>query len=434
MEKSNRYYKGVGPVKLRTGVLFLATLLVAGRSGAYADTVSDWNAIAEQAVADGGHPPVVASLDFAIVHVAIYDAVISLDRRYEPYHVVIPRASGSPEAAAAKASYDVLVYLFPAQSARLTTTFSYYLANHGISPQDPGITVGQQAAAGIISLRSNDGRFPAGQPPFMGGTAAGVWRPTASYIPGPPASLAPGLTPWVANVTPFTMRRNSQFRAEGPPDLSSALYTEDYNEVKELGARFNSGRTPEQTEIGYFWADSGPVLWQRALRNIASRYIDNIGDSARMFALVDLASADAQVACWETKYFYVFWRPVTAIQEGDSDGNPDTAGDPTWEPLINTPNFPEYTSGHVTSSSAAAEALTRFFGTDRVTFSITTAYPLALRPTRVFGRFSTAVEEVIDARVFTGIHFRTGDTHGRSQGVRVAQWVFKNYLRPLGER
>jgi hypothetical protein len=413
----------------------LATLLAASWSGAYAyDTVSDWNAIAEQAVTDSGHPPVVASLDFAIVHVAIYDAVIALDRRYEPYHAVIPRASGSPEAAAAKAAYDVLVYLFPAQTASLTTTFSYYLATHGISPHDPGITVGQQAAAGIISLRSNDGRFPAGQPPFMGETAAGVWRPTASYIPGPPASVAPGLTPWVANVTPFAMRRNSQFRAEGPPDLSSALYAEDYNEVKELGARFNSRRTPEQTEIGYFWADSGPALWQRALRNIASRYIDNIGDSARMFALVDLASADAQIACWETKYFYVFWRPVTAIQDGDNDGNPDTVDDPRWEPLINTPNFPEYTSGHSTSSSAAAEALTQFFGTDRVTFSITTANPLALRPTRVFRRFSTAVEEVIDARVFTGIHFRTADTHGRSQGMRVARWVFKNYLRPLGER
>jgi hypothetical protein len=230
------------------------------------------------------------------------------------------------------------------------------------------------------------------------------------------------------------MKRNSQFRAEGPPDLSSALYAEDYNEVKALGARFNSGRTPEQTEIGYFWADSGPALWQRAMRNIAGRYSDNIGDSARMFALVDLASADAQIACWETKYSYVFWRPVTAIQEGDNDGNPGTVGDPKWEPLINTPNFPEYTSGHAASSSAAAEALTQFFGTDRVTFSMTTANPLASHPTRVFGRFSTAVDEVIDARVFTGIHFRTADAHGRSQGVRVAHWVFKNYLRPLGER
>jgi hypothetical protein len=125
---------------------------------------------------------------------------------------------------------------------------------------------------------------------------------------------------------------------------------------------------------------------------------------------------------------------VTAIQEGDSDGNPDTVGDPTWEPLINTPNFPDYISGHSASSSAAAEALTQFFGTDRVTFSITTAHPLTLRKTRVFSRFSTAVEEVIDARVFTGIHFRTADTHGRSQGMRVAHWVFQNYLRPLGER
>jgi hypothetical protein len=192
--------------------------LAASWSGAYAfDTVSDWNAIAEQAVTLAGHPPPVASLDFAIVHAAVYDAVVALDRRYEPYHVVIPDASGSPEAAAAKAAYDVLVYLFPAQSASLTTVFSNYLANRGILPQDPGIMVGQRADAGIITLRSNDGRFPAGQQPFMGGTAAGVWRPTPSYIPGPPPSFAPGLTPWVANVTPFTMKRNSRFAPRGRP-------------------------------------------------------------------------------------------------------------------------------------------------------------------------------------------------------------------------
>jgi hypothetical protein len=168
------YYQGVGR---RTGLLFLAMFLAASWSGVFAyDTVSDWNAIAEQAVTVAGHPPPVASLDFAIVQAAVYDAVVALDRRYEPYHVVIPRASGSPEAAAAKAAYDVLVYLFPAQNGSLTTTFSNYLATHGISPYDPGITVGLQAAAGIIALRSNDGRFPPGQPPFMGGTAAGVWR------------------------------------------------------------------------------------------------------------------------------------------------------------------------------------------------------------------------------------------------------------------
>ncbi|MGB7847750.1 MAG: hypothetical protein WBL63_19215, partial [Candidatus Acidiferrum sp.] len=223
------------------------------------DPIAAWNAIAERAVKTAGHAPPIAALDFAIVHLAIYDAVESFNRRYEPYNAFVPKAAGSPSAAAAKAGHDMLVGLFPSQTLMLDAGYANFLATNGIDPFDPGIAVGAQAALAILALRSNDGRFPVNPPPFVGSTAIGHWRPTPSLLPGPPPSFAPGLAPWVANVTPFTMKRNSQFRVDPPPDLSSEEWVSDYNEVKEIGSLTSTTRTAEQTEIGYFWADSGPV-------------------------------------------------------------------------------------------------------------------------------------------------------------------------------
>jgi hypothetical protein len=396
------------------------------------DPIAAWNEIAEKAVKTAGHPPPVAALDFAIVHLAIYDAVESIDGRYRPYHIVVPNAFGSLSAAAAKAGHDVLVGLFPAQSATLEADYANFLSANGIDPSDPATAVGAQAAADMLTLRSNDGRFPPNQVPFFGSIAIGQWRPTPSLLPGPPPSFAAGLTPWVASVTPFTMNGNSQFRVDPPPDLTSAEWASDYNEVKAIGSLVSTTRTAEQTEIGYFWADSGPVLWQNALRYISQNYLNNIGDSARMYALAEAALADAQIACWESKYFYNFWRPITAIRLGDQDGSPETEVDLDWQPLINTPNFPEYPSGHATSSGAISYVLRLFFGTDVVNFKMTTTNPNALQKTRTFTRFSQAEEEVIDARVYVGIHYRNTDRTSRAQGLRVANWVFKNYFRPIG--
>jgi hypothetical protein len=233
------------------------------------DPIADWNAIAETAVKTNGAPPPVAALDFAIVHLAIYDAVESIDRRYEPYHAFVPDASGSPSAAAAKAGHDVLLGLFPTQEATLDSAYNSYLAANDINPSDPGIAVGAKAAADILALRANDGRFPPNPPPFLGNTAIGQWRPTPSLLPGPPPSFAPGLTPWVANVTPFTMRSDSQFRLGPPPDLASETWAHDYNEVKSIGSLTSTTRTAEQTDIAYFWDDSGPILWQNSLRYIS---------------------------------------------------------------------------------------------------------------------------------------------------------------------
>lgn len=395
------------------------------------DPIAAWNEISERAVKTAGHAPPVAALDFAIVHLAIYDAVESIDRRYEPYHALVPGATGSLSAAAARAGHDVLVGLFPLQKLALDAAYANFLATNGIDPFDPGSTVGAQAAADILALRSNDGRFPVNPPPFLGSSAIGQWRPTPSFLPGPPPSFAPGLTPWVATVTPFTMNSNSQFRVDPPPDLSSDVWTADYNEVMTVGSLTSTTRTPEQTEIGYFWADSGPVLWQNALRYISRNFLNDIGDSARMYALAEASLADTQIACWDTKYFHNFWRPVTAIRAGG--GNPALVADPAWQPLINTPNFPEYTSGHASTSGAISHALRLFFGTDELNFQMTTTNPNAQQKTRTFTRFSQAEEEVVDARVYVGIHYRNSDTTARAQGLRVANWVFKNYFRPVGD-
>src|SRR6267143_3558022 len=419
---------------IQCGLVLVVLASILATNAKAQDPIAAWNEISEKAVKTAGHPPPVAALDFAIVHLAIYDAVESIDRRYEPYHAFVPGATGSVSAAAAKAGHDVLVRLFPSQLLTLDAAYANFLATNGIDPFDPGIAVGAVAALAILALRSNDGRFPVNPPPFLGSTAIGQWRPTPSLLPGAPPSFAPGLAPWVGSVTPFTMKSNSQFRVDPPPDLTDEVWASDYNEIKEIGSLTSTTRTLEQTEIGYFWADSGPVLWQNALRYISRNYLNDIGDSARMYALAEAALADAQIACWGSKYFYNFWRPITAIRLGDQDGNPATELDPDWQPLINTPNFPEYPSGHASTSGAISHVLRLFFGSDKLNFQMTTTNPNALQKTRTFTRFSQAENEVIDARVYVGIHYRNTDRTSGVQGRRVANWVFKKYFRPIDER
>lgn len=416
-------------IRLTLAATALASALAANARAA--DPISDWNQISETAVKTANHPPPVAALDFAIVHLAIYDAVESFDRRFEPYNALVPGATGSPSAAVAKAGHDVLVGLFGAQKSALDEAYGNYLTANGIDVSDPGTEVGAQAAANMLALRAHDGRFPPNPPPFLGGTAIGEWRPTPSLLPGTPPTLAPGLTPWVATVTPFTLQSDSQFRLGPPPALTSAQWAEDYNEVKSIGSLNSTTRTPDQTDIGYFWADSGPILWQNALRYLARNYLVDMGDSARMYALAEAAMADAQIACWDSKYFYVFWRPITSIRLGDQDGNPATVVDPAWQPLIDTPNFPEYPSGHADISSAVTNVLRLFFGSDVKTFQMTTTNALAVQKTRTFARFTEAEQGVVDARVYSGIHYRNSDNAARAQGHTVASWVFRNYFLPL---
>jgi hypothetical protein len=418
-------------------VIAILAILLAAPASARADAVADWNLIAMQgiAAANPAHPPPVTFIDMAIVQAAIYDAVQAIERRYKPYHVEIAGASGSPAAATAKAARDVLVNLFPDQTPTIDNIYNQYLIDHSLSSADPGVAVGATAASGIIALRANDGRFPPGQMPFAGGKNPGEWRPTDSFIGTPPAPppFSPMAARWVANVTPFALKSGDQFRAGPPPPLTSHNYTRDYNEVKAMGARFNSSRTDEQTDLALFWASNYVAPWNRALRDIAEAQNLNIGDSARLFALVNLAMADAVITAWDSKVAYASWRPLTAIRSGNDDTNPDTVGDSEWQPLINNPNYPDHTSGANNTSGAATRMLELFFGTNEMSFIVKTTNAAAIQQTRTYSRFSDAAQDVVDARIYEGIHFRFADEDARKQGRHVAQWVFDHFLKPLNE-
>ena len=408
------------------GLSLFACLIWAAPARAQ-DAVIFWNEVAATAIpAVAAHSGPQGLIDYAKVHLAIYDAVQAIERRYEPYHVEIPGASGSPHAAAAKAAHDVLLALLPSQAGFLATTYANYLSANGLQPTDPGVAVGAAAAAGILALRANDGAFPSNFPAFNGGTAPGDWRPT---LP----AFATMTAPWLGFVQPFARKDSSDLVANPPhPDLKSGLYARDYNEVKALGALTGSTRTPAQTELANFYSDNFILLWQRTLRTIASEEVDNIADRARLFAMTTTASADAAIGAWASKLYYNFWRPLTAIQEGENDGNPRTAGQPSWLPFLPTPPYPDYTSGANNLSASICQTLQHFFGTDQMTFEITTLAAAATQKTRVYHRFSDVLQDVIDVRIYQGIHFRFADEVAARTGKQSADWVFAHFFKPVG--
>lgn len=400
--------------------------LVFSVSVARAGAVSDWNAIALQSMVTAARPGPSGILDVAMVQVAVYDAVQAIEREYEPYYADIPDAEGSSIAATAKAAHDVLVSRYPAQAAALDITYENYLIANGIPANDPGVAVGAAAAAAIIALRACDGSFPnPAPPPFIGGTGIGVWRPT------PPGFSAMNPGPWFGRVTPFAMSRPSQFRSSPPPSLTSHRYTREYNEVKAKGALTGSTRTPEETDMAQFYAGNFVVMLNKLLRDLAED-IEGNSDNSRFFALATMSMADTLIAVWNDKSHYVFWRPITAIQNGDLDGNPNTAGDAAWLSLIPSPPYPDHSSGANGITGATMRALRNYFRRDRKDFSITTTNtgPTNL-DTREYTRFSQAARDVVDARVYLGIHFRFADEAGRNVGENVADWVFDNFGRRL---
>lgn len=395
---------------------------------AHADAVTHWNDITVRAVTMG-RPGAPGFLDVALVQAAVHDAVQAFERRFRPYHVWIGDASGSEEAAVAAAARDTLVGLYPAQRTAIDADYQSFLTTRGLEG-NPGLLVGQQAAAALLTQYRGVPSPPL--PPYVGVAKTGVWRPTPSYIGNPPMPppFSPMAAVYLAFTRPYTFDRPSRFRPGPPPRLKSELYRRDYDEVKAYGAREGSARTPDQTDLAYFWNDTVVPMWNRTLRSIADANITSLGDSARLFALANLATADALISCWDTKYHYSFWRPVTAIQEGDSDGNSKTVGDSTWEPLVNTPNYPDYTSGANVVSGAMTAMLRHVFRTDALSFSITTDAPNVSQRTRHYTRLSEAAQEVVDARMLRGIHFRFADEMARRQGQEVARWVFRKVLRP----
>jgi hypothetical protein len=414
-------------MKRIAGLMLFGLLSGAGAAGADTDAVVDWNQITVDAVT-AGRPGPIGIVDIALVHIAVHDAVQAIERRFEPYLFEMERVSGKRSAAVAAAAHDVLVGMYPAQAATLDPLYYDYLADNGLTG-DPGLAVGQQAAVRILPLRRvNPTPLP---PPFVGGNEVGQWRPTPSFLNPPvPAPFSPMAVPWMGSFDPFTLTSPTRFRPEPPPALTSERYTKDYKEVKAFGALTGSARSAEQTDLAYFYSGNIPAQWNGALRGIATRYLRRTGDSARLFALANMATADALISSWDSKVQFVFWRPVTAIVEAGNDGNPHTAPDASWQPLINTPNYPDYTSGANNVAGAMTRTLELFFDTNRVTFDVTTAVPLAVRKTRTYRRFSDAADDMVEARMLLGIHFRFADVAGRTQGRRVADWTFNHYLLP----
>ena len=393
---------------------------------AHADAVTDWNEIAAAAAASG-RPGPIGQADLALVQVAVHDAIQAYDKRFEPYFAEV-KPKGSKVAAAVAAAHGVLVGFYPAQAAALDTTYTTYLANNGLTGNS-GLAVGEAVAALILPLRRLDPNpLPA---PFVGGTEIGQWRPTESFLPSPPPTFSPMAVPWMASFDPFTLTGPARYRAPPPPELTSDVYATDYNEVKAKGARANSTRTVEQTDIAYFWTDNFSVQWNRAIREIVDTHVPDIGDRARLFALANLAGADALITAWDSKKHYFFWRPVTAIREGELDGNPATAGDPEWQSLVNNPNYPDYTSGANNITGAMSRTLALFFGTDHMTFRLTTLAPAAVKKARSYSRFSAAAEQCVSARVYLGIHFRFADKAAKKQGEKVAEFVHDHFLLPV---
>lgn len=403
-----------------TGLVISVWLCWAGT--AHANAVTDWNAIAAQAVTVGrAGPP--GLLDLVLVHAAVHDAVQALEGRFEPYYFTgIPGAHGSPAAAVAAAAYGVLAELYPAQRpgpTGLDQKYADYLSLNGLDG-DPGLDVGEAAAAALLTQYRPTIPLTVN----TGVTQTGQWRST------PPANL-PAAFEFLRYTTPFTLLRQSQFRPEPPPPLTSVRYFRDYDEVKALGSAGSLTRTPAQTDLAHFWSENFVAQWNRALRAIAEPHVPDIGDSARLFALANLAAADSAITAWESKFHFNFWRPITAIREGDNDGNSRTVGEAGWNSLIATPPYPDYTSGANNLTGAFTRILELFFGTDEFSFSVTSTAPLAIQKTRNFTSFSQVAQEVVDARVYLGIHFRFADDAARTQGGRVAHWVFMRFLRPV---
>lgn len=416
-------------------ILVPACVVILCASTAGADVISDFNIVTGQRVAAAvpARRGPSSALDFAVVHLAMHDAVQAFERRYQAYCIAIPDAAGSPVAAAARAARDVLVGLFPAQQMAIdmayTSLTDTYIQQGLMTAGDPGAAAGAQAAACILDRRlAADNAKRTTPDSFMGGTGPGEWRPTV-LVNNQPIAMA---ADFLATITPFAMKESDQFRIENhAPHLTSGAYAKAYQEVKEKGASELTGhtRTPEETAIGRFFADAPGNYWNRLQRELVVSQSLDLGDSARMFALVAMATADALIASWDTKIHYNVWRPITAIREGDNDGNPRTIGDPAWTSFFNAPNYPDYTSGATNVAAATTATLAHLFG-DKMDFTLVSNVAGAVP--RSYSRFSDVALDVVDARIYMGIHFRFADTTALRQGTHVANWTFSHYLRPIG--
>lgn len=415
---------------------------------AYADAITMWNINANKAanatcIGPSGNAPYESRL-YAMVHIAVHDAVNAIDRRSHPYAYdarAVPFASF--DAAVAAAARDVLLDVIgqlPADcmGTGVATVEADYAAAIGNIPAGPartaGLQVGRAAARAILQLRDDDGSDqPLADPNFPQGTRPGEYQ----FTPDLPFAFLPG---W-GRVTPFVLKHSAQFRPDPPYDVRSKKYAADVAEIQLLGGdamTTPSARSAEQTEIGRFWIESSPQSWNRLARTVSAAQVLEPWENARLFALLNVALADGYIASWDAKFHYLFWRPVTAIRLGETDGNPQTIGDPTWTPLQLTYPMPDYDSAHAVEGGVGAEVLKRFFGTDQVNFfacsftlptGSTCADPGAIY--RAYSSFSQAAAENTVSRIYIGIHFRKAVEEGERHGRRIAGRAVRLFFRPV---
>jgi hypothetical protein len=435
---------------LRRSILAIAVALavvtggLAGTSPAAAadptDMVLDWNLIAINTIGNAAtatppgfaQPPPLAPIHLTMVHVAVYDAVNAIDRTHEPYLDDLPSApaTASKAAAVVEAAYRVLVGLIPVTAApnvRAGLDASYDASLLEIDPgrsKSDGIAIGGAAAARMLAIRSDDGRF--GSHAFAVGTDPGEWRPV------PP--LNNNVFGWVARVDPFALKRADQFRTKRPLKLTSRQYAREFNEVKALGAQTGSSRTDAQTQLAG-WASGNPfVFMNRSMREIALARGLSTGDQARLFAQTSMSTADALIGCWDSKDHWNFWRPQTAIREALFDGNPGTSPVDGWLSLIPPPGYPEWPSGFNCFTGAMMHSAKAFFGTEKVSFQTNSVSPTPVNPTlytRNYTRFTDVIDDAIDGRVYNGLHFRTADVLAAKLGSQVAGWVDRHFFGPV---
>lgn len=409
--------------RLGRGAMAAAVLVCASGGAASPDVVTDWNQAILDSITETRAVPPRASRAMAIMHTAMYDAVNGISRRHSPYRVVTDPPPASIEAAAAQAGHDTLVELFPTRAS----LFADLLASHldaipDGAAKDAGIAQGAFVAAQILDWRRDDGSTnpgtytPAGLP--------GRWKPTG---PG----FLPALLPAWGQVTCFALDTGDQFRPPAPPAIDSAEYAASWQEVYDLGRIDSATRTPDQTEIAIIWeggpgTPTPPGQWNEIGQTLAAIRGNSIEDNARMFALLNMATADAAINSWDCKYAFDLWRPITAIREADTDGNPATTADPTWTPLLTTPPFPSYTSGHSTFSGSSARVLINFFGTDSIDFTFN-----AVGLSRDFSSIWTAAEEAGISRIYGGIHYDFDNLLALDAGAAVGDYVSTNYMLPV---
>ena len=426
-------------------ILFALLFTAASAPAAAANEVVRWNETTMKVILAHGQNSIVSTRTLAMVQAAVHDAVNAVDRRYDAYYFEGPGdAAASPDAAAAAAAQTVLVGIVgtsgtPAQrAAGLSLVDQAYAASMARVTDGParnrGVAAGRAAGAAMLALRKDDGASR--DAPYTPAMGPGRWQPHPNPVPPNPPIANPDLargylpsaqTGW-GNVTPFTLLSASQYWLPGPPALASATYARDFDEVKSLGGKISAARTPEQTEIARFWFQ-GPGAWNTIARTVLTERNTDVRDSARVLALMNLAMADAYIAGFKIRYVYDLWRPVTAIREGDNDGNDATVGDPAWDSHQNTPAVSDYPSTQSTFSAAAAVVLASVLG-DQARFSFTSGKPFD-GITRSFTSFSQAARESADSRVYAGIHFRSACEDGLALGRKIGQRVATVYLQPV---